>query len=224
MIKLDRNNPNAFIGLILLVVLAVFILPDRLPRFIADLSPYLFAGIPCGRLPAANDLAAHQSIIGRSVADPLLLEIAAAEIDEENKLALRLSVTNRSLGAVPIVYQEDHITVAPADDSSDGFGIIVEPEPADGAYRRSEPNPETYAETDIRLLGPRQSCVHATEITAGAAMVRDGGFAQAWYRMSVAGAQQPQSEGMREIYSDQGLDILTEGVVFSNELEIEGRA
>ena len=116
MIKLDRGNPNTFIGVILLVVLAVFVLPDRLPQFISELSPYLFGGIPCGRLPAAKDLAAHQSIIGRSAADPLLLEIAASEIDADDKLVLRLSVTNRSLGTVPLVYQEDNISLAAADD------------------------------------------------------------------------------------------------------------
>ena len=224
MIKLDRSNPNTFIGVILLVVLAVFVLPDRLPQFISELSPYLFGGIPCGRLPAAKDLAAHQSIIGRSAADPLLLEIAASEIDADDKLVIRLSVTNRSLGTVPLVYQEDNISVAAADDLTDGFGFIVDPAPADGAKERTDPNAETYAEADIRLLGPRQKCEHSTELRAATAMIADGGTAQAWYRMSVAGTQQTQGEGTREIYADQGLDILSEGVVFSEELVIEARA
>ena len=224
MIKLDRSNPNTFIGLILLVLLGIFVLPDRIPQFIADLSPYWFGGIPCGRLPEAKDLAAHQSIIGRAVSDPLLLEIAASQIDAEDQLVIRLSVTNRSLGVVPIVYQAGNISVAAADDATDGFGFIVKPAPAAGAKERTNPNPATYVEADIRLLGPRQRCVHATTLTAAAAMVADGGAAQAWYRMSVAGAQQPQSDGPREIYPDQGLDILSEGVVFSNELEIEARA
>ena len=82
----------------------------------------------------------------------------------------------------------------------------------------------TYAEGDIRLLGPRQSCVHALELLASAAMISDGGSARAWYRMRAAGEQQPQSEGVREIYPDQGLDILSEGVVFSEEVDIAPRA
>ena len=51
-------------------------------------------------------------------------------------------------------------------------------------------------------------------------MIDDGGSARAYYRMSVAGTQQPQTEGTRAIYPDQGLDIMTEGVVFSEPVEI----
>ncbi len=224
MIRLDRNNPNTYVGVILLVVLAVFVLPDRLPQFISDLSPQLFAGIPCGRLPSAGDLATRQSIIGRRASDPLLLELDASEIDGDGGLLLRLSVTNRSLGALPIVYQEDNISVAAGDDSSDGFGFIIVPAPAVGTKARSDPNPTAYAEADIRLLGPRQKCVHTLTIRAAAAMISGGGSAQAWYRMSVAGAPQPPSDGKGAIYSDQGLDILSGAVVFSEELAIEARA
>ena len=224
MFRLDRNNPNAFIGIILLVVLAIFVLPDRLPQFISDLSPYLFAGVPCGRLPAARNLAAHQSVLGRLAQDPLLLEVAGGEIDDEDKLVIRLSVTNASLGTVPIAYQEDNFVVVEEDDLTDGFGIIIQPAPEEGARARTGPNPETYAEADIRLLGPRQNCVHTTELTASADMITDGGIVRAYYRMSVAGTQQEQSEGIREIYSDQGLDILSEGVVYSEEVEIAPRS
>jgi hypothetical protein len=42
---LDRSNPNAFIGLILLLVLGVFVLPDRLPSLIES--------IPCSRRATA---------------------------------------------------------------------------------------------------------------------------------------------------------------------------
>ena len=224
MFRLDRNNPNAFIGIILLVVLAVFVLPDRLPQFISDLSPYLFAGVPCSRLPAAKNLAAHQSVLGRLAQDPLLLEVAAGEIDDEAKLLIRLSVTNASLGTVPIVYREDNFVVVEEDDDTDGFGIIIEPVPEEGTHARTDPNPETYAEADIRLLGPRQNCVHSIELTASAEMIAEGGTVRAYYRMRVAGTQQEQSEGIREIYRDQGLDVLSEGVVYSEEVEIAPRS
>ena len=138
---LDRSNPNAFIGIILLVVLAVFVLPDRLPQFIGDLSPYLFSGIPCSRLPAAKDLAAHQSVLGRRAVDPLRLELETGAIGTDGKLVLRMSVSNESLGTVPIVYQENNIVIADADVSTDGLGIIIDPAPAEGVNERSDPIP-----------------------------------------------------------------------------------
>ena len=112
MLKLDRNNPNAFIGIVLLVVLVVFVLPDRLPGSIAGLSPQLFSGIPCARLPAAKDLAAHQSILGRQAQDPLQLKLTAGDINNDGELVMRLFISNHSLGTVPIVFQEDNFVVA----------------------------------------------------------------------------------------------------------------
>ena len=57
-LRRDDDNPNAFIGIILLIVLGVFVGPNLLPEFVSDLSPYLYAGIPCGRLPEAEGTAA----------------------------------------------------------------------------------------------------------------------------------------------------------------------
>lgn len=221
MLQTDGANPNPFIGLILLIVLVIFVMPDRLPQFLSDLSPYLFSGIPCARLPSATDLAAHQSIIGRSVQDPLRLELAPTTISDEGGLLLRLTVINSSLGTVPIVFQEDNIAVVPSDDETDGFGIIIDPAPAAGLQDRADPNPDGYAETDVRLLGPRQRCVHSLELTVSQAMIDDGGSTRAYYRMSVPGEQQPQNEGTRAIYPDQGLDIVSEEVVFSDQVEME---
>lgn len=217
LLRLDRNNPNAFIGIILLIALVVFVLPERLPAFLADLSPRFFGGIPCARLPAAAGLAAHQSILGRQARDPLRLALKAGGINGEGALMLRLSVTNISLGAVPVVFQEDNIAVADADDETDGFGIVIAP--ASGLRERADPNPASYDEGDIRLLGPRQTCVHSLELVAAPDMIADGGRARAYYRMRVAGALQRGSGG-RQIYADQGLDILSDGVVFSPEIEI----
>ena len=107
-----------------------------------------------------------------------------------------------------------------ADDNSDGFGLIIDPAPAAGANERGDPNPAGYAERDIRFLGPRQTCSHLVEVTAAAAMLSDGGTAQAWYRMASAGAHQTQPDGTRLIYPDQGLNIMSEGIVFSEAIEI----
>ncbi len=223
MLKLDRGAPNFFIGIVLLVALLVFVLPERLPEAIAGLSPDLAAGLPCARLPAAKDLAAHQSILGRQTQDPLQLALTASDIGGDGGLSLRLSVTNTSLGTAPIVFQADNIAVAERVDDSDGFGFSVKPAPAEGGRARVNPNPPTYEEGDIRLLGPRQSCVHALRIVVSSKMIANGGTVRAMYRMKTAGAQQPQREGIREIYRDQGLDILSEGVVYSPETQIAAR-
>ena len=135
-------------------------------------------------------------------------------------MQLRLTVINASLGTVPIIFQQDNIAVVDADVETDGFGIIIDPAPAEGSQERADPNLETYDEGDVRLLGPRQRCVHSLQLTASQAMIDDGGSARAYYRMSVAGTQQPQTEGTRAIYPDQGLDIMSEGVVFSEPVEI----
>ncbi len=224
MLRLDRDNPNTFVGVILLVVLLVFVLPERLPTFVTDISPYFIGGIPCGRLPAASNLAAHQSILGRSAVDPLQLEITSSEISGEAEVIVRLAVTNMSLGSVPIVYQEDNIVVAGADDESDGFGIIIDPPPSAGTVERINPNPPGYEEADIRILGPRQTCLFSVEVAAAASMIADGGTASAHYRMTGAGEHQQQIEGTRQIYPDQGLAILSEGLVVSDEIDIEPRS
>ena len=159
---------------------------------------------------------------GRSTRCGSKLETGA--IGTDGKLVLRMSVSNESLGTVPIVYQENNIVIADADDSTNGLGIIIDPAPAEGVNERSDPDPETYVESDIRLLGPRQKCGHAIEVTAAEAMITDGGLARAYYRISIAGIHQPQSEGTRQLFPDQGLAILSEDLVFSEEVEILARA
>lgn len=221
--RLDRDNPNTFIGVILLIVLAVFVLPERIPQFIGDLSPTLFSGMPCARLPAARDLSAHQSVLGRRTQDPLLLELAAGTIAQDGSLALRLTVTNRSLGTVPLLYQADNIVIAAVEDKGQGLGLFVEPEPVDPTITRANPDADGFPESDIRLLGPQQKCSHAFEVDASQQMIADGGKARAWYRMGIGGAHQPGSEDLRLLFPDQGLAILSEAVVYSKDVEIAAR-
>ncbi len=136
---------------------------------------------------------------------------------------LRLSVANRSLGTVPIVYQADNIVVAAAEDDSDGFGLLIVPAPAGGTNARQDPDTESYAEADIRLLGPRQSCGHSFEVEASAAMIDAGGSARAWYRMSAPGVHQPSDDDRPPLFPDQGLAMLTDDVVYSEEVAIAAR-
>jgi len=221
-LRRDNDNPNTFIGIILLIVLGVFVGPNLLPEFLSDLSPYIFAGIPCERLPNAENLTAHQSVIGRSVQDPLVLEVDSSNIGDDNSLVLRLTITNSSLGTVPIVYNENDI--ATVDDGSNGFGIIINPAPVTGLVGRQTGNLGSYPETSIKMLGPRQKCVHSFELIASGPMTTNGGTAQAYYRMNVAGQNQPPSIGTQNIYPDQGLDILTTNVIFSEVATIPRRS
>ena len=219
----DRSSPNAAIGIILLIVLGVFAAPNLMPKFVADLSPYLFAGMPCSRLRTARDLAAHQSIIGRAVQDPLTLEVAVTDIGADGTILIRLTVANSSLGAVPIVYQEDNVAVSADDDQTYGFGIIIDPAPSAGLRPRQNANPTSYHEADIRILGPRQKCVHSLTVTASPQLISAGGTVRAYYRMAVAGTHPPSSQAARLIYADQGIDILTAGALFSAPAKIKPR-
>jgi len=218
----NDDNPNAFIGIILLIVLGVFVGPNLLPEFLSDLSPLIFAGIPCDRLPEAEDLAAHQSVIGRSVQDPLVLEVDASTIGDDGLLIVRLTVTNASLGTIAIYYNEDDI--ATNDNGSNGFGIVISPLPISGQVNRQIGNQTSYAEENIRMLGPRQKCVHSFSLIASPQMISNGGTIQGFYRMNTDGQNQQQSIGTRTIFPDQGLGILSTGSVFSETKQIPPRA
>lgn len=209
----NNDNPNTFIGLILLIVLGVFVGPNLLPEFLSDLSPFIYAGVPCSRLPAAQNLAAHQSIIGRQVEDPIKLDLEPSGISQDGILILRLTITNTSLGTIPIVYNVDDVITT--DDNSNGFGVVISPAPANGGVGRRQTGLSGYPESDVRLLGPRQKCVHSFQIQASGGMISSGGTAQAYYRMSIAGQNQTQRPGTRNIFPDQGLDILLIDVVRS---------
>lgn len=222
-LRREDDNPNTFIGIILLIVLGVFVGPNLLPKFVSDLSPYLYTGIPCGRLPQAENLAAHQSIIGRSLQDPLRLEVSSTRIGDDGRIVIRMTVINESLGTVPIYYDSDNVAVVAIDDNVNGFGIIVNPAPNFGLQPRQTGNLNSYPENDIRMMGPRQRCEHSVSVTASPAMITNGGSITAYYRMNTAGAQQLQSINTRNIYPDQGLDILSRGVVFSEVQEIAPR-
>ena len=218
----NNDNPNTFIGLILLIVLGVFVGPNLLPEFLSDLSPYIYAGVPCSRLPSALGLTAHQSIIGRQVEDPITLDLEPSPISQDNILVIRLTITNTSLGTIPIVYNPDDVPTL--DDNSNGFGIVLNPAPANGGVGRLQTGLTGYPESEIRLLGPRQKCVHSFQIQASGGMISNGGTAQAYYRMTIAGENQTQRPGTRNIFPDQGLNILLTGVVRSPVITIPPRS
>jgi hypothetical protein len=77
----------------------------------------------------------------------------------------------------------------------------------------------TFPESKIKLLGPRQRCVHTIDIpysrldpsllTIAQTPVR------AYYRITTAGAAQSTTPGEPFVFSDQGLALFTNGYVQS---------
>ncbi len=203
------NNQNVTIGIILLIALAFFAGPDTLPRVLSRLSPY-FEGVPCANLRRANDRANHQSLIGRNAADALELRVRSSAIptDASGFLTIQITVINDSMGTVAIVYNPDQVIIG--DNGSSGLGLIFTPTNslATTTVRQDSPS---FPENNIRVLGPRQRCIHTTEIPAGNVLVDPSltsGQSQviAYYRGTSPGAiaQNPAAVAT-PIYPDQGL-------------------
>lgn len=205
-----RGNSNFFIGVILLILLGVFAGPATLPRFLSNVIPQFYEGIPCDWLRTADDRAFHQSLLGRAATAPFSLRAQSGAIptDPSASLFVNIVITNNSLGTVPFVYDPNSVLVG--DNGSSGVGLIFTPTNSlfAGSQRQDS---GTVPEQNLRLLGPRQSCVITVEfpagnvlpdpqVTSGSARVR------AYYRNNTSG-QIVQSAGTlaTPIYTDQGL-------------------
>lgn len=208
--RLRRNNANLFVGLILLVLLAVFAAPGGLPRFLSGVFPNFYEGVPCEWLKTAEDRAFHQSLLGRGAPNPFSLSIASTALpaDASGSLFVTIAIRNNSLGTVPFVY--DPLRVIVGDDGTNGLGVIFTPTNSlsAGAPRS---NAGTIPEENLRLLGPRQSCVVTLEFPGGNVLVDPSltsGTSQvrAYYRNSTNGQIiQSVNTVATPIYRDQGL-------------------
>ncbi|MFN8530904.1 MAG: hypothetical protein U0670_20050 [Anaerolineae bacterium] len=203
-----NSNQNIIVGLILLVSLAFLAGPDALARFLTPISPY-FEGVPCDRLRTANDRANHQSLLGRSATNPIQLRVAASTLptDPTGSLIITITVINNSVGSVPIVYNPNEVIIG--DNGTNGLGVIFSPQltiNGVGLGVRSQ-QPATIPETDIRVLGPRQRCIHRIDIAAGnlvgTALQSGSASVTAFYRGNTAGAV--PAANPTPIYNDQGL-------------------
>ena len=204
------RNPNIFVGLILLLLLAVFAGPSTLPRLLSNVIPQFYEGVPCTWLRTANDRAFHQSLLGRAAANPFSMNVQSTTLpsDGAGSLFINLIITNNSLGTVPFVYNPQSVIVG--DNGTSGLGLIFSPS---NSLSNGAPRQDTGAipEANLRLLGPRQSCVVTVEfpagnvlpdpsIASGAAQVR------AYYRNNNNGQiGQPSNTLATPIYRDQGL-------------------
>ncbi len=207
-----RNNPNLFVGLILVVLLAVFIAPSSLPRFLSNVFPQFAAGVPCSWLKTAEDRANHQSLLGRAAANPISLRVQPSPLPDPSNASgswyVSIIVTNNSLGTVPFVYDPQSVIVG--DSGTSGLGLIFNPANSltAGAPRQDS---GTIPEQDLRLLGPRQSCVVTVEFAAGDARINldpttRSSTVRAFYRNNQRGQITQLADTLATpIYTDQGL-------------------
>jgi len=212
-------NPNTLVGAFLLVLLAVFAGPGMLPNLLPSLIPGADESIRCEWLRSGEQRAEHQSLIGRAADETALsLKVRSSALPNQpgQSLEIVVVVTNRSIGTVAINYNRDQVQIGDA--GLNGLGIIF-----------NAPNPQafgaggggTYPEEDIRLLGPRQSCIHrevfAYEQIASLGLGIGQNIVKAYYRNTSRGAVQLANGAQRLIYPDQGLWV---GIVESESIPI----
>jgi hypothetical protein len=206
----SRFGSNVIVGLFLIVMLAVFAGPSTLPRVLSDVFPGFYEGVPCSWLRTADDRANHQSLLGRGAVNPITLSVQTTPLptDPAGFLYIRIIVNNSSLGTVPFVYEPNGVVVG--DNGTSGLGVIFTPANSLTAGTRQDYG-QNIPESAIRLLGPRQLCVHTLEFPAGNVLIEPsltGGSAQvrAFYRNNSAGAVvQAPGAVATPIYNDMGL-------------------
>ncbi|MFZ4816567.1 MAG: hypothetical protein ACOYL5_18675 [Phototrophicaceae bacterium] len=208
----ERFNTNTLIAVFLLVMLFSFAGNETL-RFIASRVPGLDEAFPCEWLPAATNLAEHQSLIGRAAAtngQPIQLRIRSSTLPTtpEGLLVIRILVINESVGTLPFIYDEDEVIVG--DNGTSGLGIRFNPETnifRPGLNVRTDT--VTYPETRIRILGPQQRCIHRMEFNNAEIpdALRNGrATVTAYYRGVNRGAITASAlPNATPIYRDQGL-------------------
>ncbi len=204
------NNPNLFVGLILLLLLAVFAGPSTLPRLLSSINPQFYAGVPCSWVRTADDRAFHQSLLGRAATNPfsLTVQTTALPSDASSSLFVNIIITNNSLGTVPFVYDPQRVIVG--DNGTSGLGLIFTPQNSLSAGVPRQDS-SSVPEANLRLLGPRQSCVVTVEFPGGNVLVdpsltSGNANVRAFYRNNQDGqVSQPAGITATPIYQDQGL-------------------
>lgn len=212
------DSSNTVIGVILLIMLLVFVGPNVLPGLLARTFPFVYEGVPCDRLRNAENRAAHQSLIGRGAQNPLALRVQVVHVpvDATDSLQLNIVITNNTIGTVPFVFDAAQVIVG--DDGSSGVGLTFEPAVglSTGLVRRTA-GVSTFPEQSIRLLGPRQRCVHGVIFpgTQAYPAVSGGNLTvRAYYRITSAGTT--QATGGSLIFVDQGLAVIAGGIIQSD--------
>lgn len=221
-LRRDGDSSNTVIGIILLVMLLVFVGPNVLPSLLSRTFPFIDEGVPCAFLRSADNRADHQSLIGRSAVDPLTLRTQVDPLPQTNSgtWTIRITVQNNTIGTVPFVFNEDQVIVG--DNGTSGLGLSFSSNISLGLGVRTA-DPASFNEANIRLLGPRQRCVHRAEFPATIANVNTiPGNTQvaSFYRINTAGGI--TGDTINAVFTDQGLNILnnTAGFVQSDAVVI----
>ncbi|NDJ62673.1 MAG: hypothetical protein GYB67_16240 [Chloroflexi bacterium] len=205
---------NRIVGIFLLVMLLVIAGPQALPRLLSDTFPgIVYEGTPCAWLRSPEDRSAHQSLLGRASTSPFELRVQTTPIPSsaDGILSILITLTNNSLGTVPFVYVPNQVIIG--DNNTSGLGIIFDPPQVGLQTVTARPSdPATVSNANLRLLGPRQRCVHTVEIPAGNILVGNiispGDTVRAYYQNSLQSApSSPPGVAATPIYPDQGLWI-----------------
>lgn len=208
------ENPNTLAGLFLLILLAVFAGPTVFPQLLASTIPFADEGIPCDWLRNGENRATNQSLLGRAISqrpDPpisLSVRTSALPANTEANFSITIVVTNNTLGTVPILVTPNQLIFDP-NQANSGFGVVFGTVASTIVVPNIGENIGSYPEDRIRLLGPRQICVHRVERPFGqipnqSALTADNATITAFYRNATVGTT--VAVGNRPtIYVDQGL-------------------
>jgi hypothetical protein len=202
------TSTNALVGIFLLVLLAVFAGPGMLPRIISSIIPSADESIPCEWLRSGENRAEHQSLIGRSMVNPISLRVRTSALPRtaEERLVINIIVSNDSIGTVAIYYNPTQVRLGD-DGVTSGLGVVFNS--PGGVPAGGQGSGAAYPEADIRLLGPRQSCVHRIEFPANQypdpSIGTGNATVKAYYRNTTRGISAPMSSLATPIFPDQGL-------------------
>lgn len=204
----SARGANVLFGVVLLVLLAIFAGPNLLPRLISQAFPQAYEGTSCDRLRVADERAYHQSLLGRNLLSPIELGIATSTLPAagDGFLYVRIVIVNNSLGTIPIVFNPLQVTVG--DNGSSGVGLLFTPQ--NSLYNATRQDPATFAETNLRLLGPRQRCAFTVEFPGGnvlvdPALANGQATVRAFYRNNSPGTTVQTNPLATPIFRDQGL-------------------
>lgn len=218
----NSDQPNTVVGIFILLLLAMIGGPRFFPQAIAAMFPGFDEGVPCGWLRAADDRANHQSLLGRAAAAPIQLRVRASAITNvpSEFLIINIAVTNNSLGSVPILYDPNQVIVG--DNNTSGLGVIFNPPTRGVVLGARGGDPAVYPEANLRILGPRQTCIHQVQIPNGNVLIDPAlntgtGQVRAYYRVNAPGQVTQTNALATPIYPDQGLWV---GYVESETVQI----
>lgn len=223
-IRRGRDNPNAPIYFALIILLVVFAGPAVLPTAIPTILPFWNEGISCSRLQAGTGRAYHQSLIGRNAitqGGDAPISLATRVRNSGGNTTVSIVVYNRTLGTVPIVIRPNEIALG-ANSLQDGLGIMSG---TGSPTNLQNVGAVVVNENNIRLLGPRQRCVHQVQYPAGqigAELSTPGSTVKAFYRGNTIGqAERRLNSSQPVIFDTQGLWV---GTVVSDITAVTGGA